>query len=117
MVRCRKTNFRISVIRLIDQGIGHFSLCAARHWTKRIRPFTAFDRDGGDDHLRLTGYGYSCIGIDARSNEKPYSTMRAALDGLHGLHGACVGCSELPQLPNKKSNYHRRAEWKVVLQH
>jgi len=57
MVRCRKTNFRISVIRLIDQGIGHFSLCAARHWTKRIRPFTAFDRDGGDDHLRLTGYG------------------------------------------------------------
>jgi len=57
MVRCRKTNFRISVIRLIDQGIGHFSLCAARHWTKRTRPFTAFDRDGGDDHLRLTGYG------------------------------------------------------------
>jgi hypothetical protein len=49
MVRCRKTNFRISVIRLIDQGMGHFSLCAARHWTKRIRPFTAFDRDGGDD--------------------------------------------------------------------
>jgi hypothetical protein len=24
----------------IDQGIGHFSLCAARHWTERIRPFT-----------------------------------------------------------------------------
>jgi hypothetical protein len=41
MVRCRKTNFRISVIRLIDRGIGHFSLCAARHWTNRIRPFTA----------------------------------------------------------------------------
>jgi hypothetical protein len=38
--------------------------------------------------------------------------MWAALDGLNGLHGACVGCSELPQLPNKKSNYHRRAEWK-----
>ena len=37
-------------------------------------------------------YGYSCIGIDARSNEKPYSTILAALDGLHSLHGACVGC-------------------------
>jgi hypothetical protein len=82
-VRCRKTNFRISVIRLIDQGIDHFSLCAARHWTSGLRPFIAFDRDGGDDHLRLTGYGYSCSGIDARSNEKPYST---------NLHGVEVNC-------------------------
>ena len=90
MVRCRKTNFRISVIRLIDRGIGHFSLCAARHWAKRIRLFTAFDRDGGDDRLRLTGYGYSCIGLDARSNEKPYSTMRAAPDGFQRRDGG--GC-------------------------
>jgi hypothetical protein len=36
-------------------------------------------------------------------HEKPYSTMRAALDGLHSLHGACVGWWELPQLPNKKA--------------
>ena len=116
MVRCRKTNFRISVIRLIDQGIGHFSLCAARHWTKRIRPFTAFDRDGGDDHLRLTGYGYSCIGIDARSNEKPYSTMRVAPDGFHRLGEARVG-TQLPELLNKKSSYRRCADWKFVLEH
>src|SRR5215469_15814282 len=117
MVRCRKTDFRIAVIRPDRSGIGHFSLCAARHWTTRIRPFIAYACDGGDDRLRWTGYGHSCIGIDARSNEKPYSTMRAAPDGFHRLHGACVGCSELPQLPNKKSNYHRRAEWKVVLEH
>jgi hypothetical protein len=30
-----------------------------------------FDCDRGDDHPRLTGYGYSCIGIDTRGNEKP----------------------------------------------
>src|SRR5262249_40264495 len=35
-------------------------------------------------------------------HEKPYSTMRAALDGLHSLHGACAGWSELPQLPHKQ---------------
>jgi hypothetical protein len=116
MVRCRKTNFRISVIRPIDQGIGRFSLCAARHWTKRIRPFTPFDRDGGDDRLRLTGYGYSCSGIDARSNEKPYSTMRAAPDGFHRLGEARVG-SQLPELLNKKSSYRRCADWKLVLEH
>ena len=97
-------------------GNRSFSLCAARHWTKRIRPFTAFDRDGGDDHLRLTGYGYSCIGIDARSNEKPYSTMRVAPDGFHGLGEARVG-SQLPELLNKKSNYRRCADWKFVREH
>jgi hypothetical protein len=36
-----QNQFQNPVIRLIDQGIGHFSLCAARHWTNRIRPFTA----------------------------------------------------------------------------
>src|SRR5262245_5494319 len=42
-----------------------------------------------------TGYG------DARSNEKPYSAMRAAAGGLHRLGGSRVS-SQLPELRIKK---------------
>jgi len=47
-------------------------------------------------------YGYSCIGNDARSNEKPYSAMLAAPGGFHRLDGARVS-SQFPKLPSKKS--------------
>jgi hypothetical protein len=40
MVRCRKTDFRISIVRRIDRGITHFPLFAAQYWTVRIRPLT-----------------------------------------------------------------------------
>src|SRR6516164_8217280 len=52
MVRCRKTDFGI---------IGLIKVCSAAldETHSSIHPLC----DGGDDHLRLTGYGYSCIGI------------------------------------------------------
>jgi len=40
MVRCRKRISESQSFARIDQRIGHFPLCAARHWTERIRPFT-----------------------------------------------------------------------------
>src|SRR6266536_2739070 len=99
MVRCRKTNFGISVIRPNRSGNRHFSLCGA-----------ALDGTRSSVH-----YGYSCIGNDARSNEKPYSTMLAAPGGFLRLGGARVS-SQLPELRIKKSSYRRRTEWKFVLE-
>jgi len=57
----------------------------------------------------LTGYAYSCIGIDARSIEKPYSMMRAAPDGFNRLDKVRIS-SQLPLLPKQKGSHSRRAE-------
>src|SRR6266508_6454418 len=100
MVRCRKRISESQSFARIDQGIGHFSLCAARHWT--------------GTHSSVH-YSYSCIGNDARSNEKPYSAMLAAPGGFLRLCGARVS-SQLPELRIKKSSYRRRTEWKFVLE-
>src|SRR6266511_6261124 len=100
MVRCRKTNFGISVIRPNRSGNRHFSLCGA-----------ALDGTRSSVH-----YGYSCIGNDARSNEKPYSTMLAAPGGFLRLGGARVS-SQFPKLPSKKSRDRRRAKRKYFVEH
>jgi hypothetical protein len=46
--------------------------------------FHCVQRGIGRNHSSVH-HGYSCIGNDARSNEKPYSAMRAAPGGFHRL--------------------------------
>ena len=103
MVRRRKTNFTISVIRS-DRPKNRlfFTVCSAA---------------SGDTHSSVHD-GYSCIGIDARSNEKPYATMRhaAAPDGFYRLDHARVS-AQLPELPRKESNYRRYVDRKFVIEH
>src|SRR5262249_22325359 len=109
-----QNSFRDPSLARIDPGIDHFSLYAARYKTHKTHSFV--DCDGGDDHLRLNGYANSCIGIDARSIEKPYWTMRAAPDGFHRLDEARVS-SRLPQLPKQKGSHSGCAERNNFIEH